>query len=75
VGLEPTIPVFEREKTSHALAHEATVIGTLKLILVSMHGQILLVDFISKLIAHIPVLAGAMGNCVFPTMTSRVLEF
>jgi hypothetical protein len=27
VGFEPTIPVFERAKTSHALDHAATVIG------------------------------------------------
>jgi hypothetical protein len=27
VGLEPTIPVFERAKTVHALGHAATVIG------------------------------------------------
>jgi hypothetical protein len=27
VGFEPTIPVFEREKTVHALDHAATVIG------------------------------------------------
>jgi hypothetical protein len=28
VGFEPTIPVFERAKTVHALARTATVIGT-----------------------------------------------
>jgi hypothetical protein len=28
VGFEPTIPVFERAKTVHALDHTATVIGT-----------------------------------------------
>jgi hypothetical protein len=28
VGLEPTIPVFERAKTVHALDRAATVIGT-----------------------------------------------
>jgi hypothetical protein len=27
VGFEPTIPVFERAKTVHALDHAATVIG------------------------------------------------
>jgi hypothetical protein len=27
VGFEPTIPVFERAKTNHALDHAATVIG------------------------------------------------
>jgi hypothetical protein len=27
MGFEPTIPVFEREKTFHALDHAATVIG------------------------------------------------
>jgi hypothetical protein len=27
MGLEPTIPVFEREKTVHALDGAATVIG------------------------------------------------
>jgi hypothetical protein len=27
VGLEPKIPVFEREKAFHALDHVATVIG------------------------------------------------
>jgi hypothetical protein len=27
VGFEPTIPVFERAKTVHALDHEATVIS------------------------------------------------
>jgi hypothetical protein len=30
VGLEPTIPVFERAKTVHALDREATVIGSSK---------------------------------------------
>jgi hypothetical protein len=28
VGLEPTIPVFERAKTVHALDRAATVIGS-----------------------------------------------
>jgi hypothetical protein len=28
VGFEPTIPVFKRAKTVHALDHAATVIGT-----------------------------------------------
>jgi hypothetical protein len=28
VGFEPTIPVFEREKTVHALDRAATVIGS-----------------------------------------------
>jgi hypothetical protein len=27
VGFEPTIPAFERAKTFHASAHQATVIG------------------------------------------------
>jgi hypothetical protein len=34
---EPTIPVFERAKTAHALYHAATVIGKLKYLL----GEIL----------------------------------
>jgi hypothetical protein len=32
VGLEPTIPVFERAKTVHALDRAATVIGLVNLI-------------------------------------------
>jgi hypothetical protein len=31
VGLDPTIPVFERAKTVHALDTAATVIGKVKL--------------------------------------------
>jgi hypothetical protein len=31
VGLEPTIPVFDRAKKFHALDRAATVIGTRKL--------------------------------------------
>jgi hypothetical protein len=31
VGFEPTIPVFERVKTVHALDRAATVIGTSEL--------------------------------------------
>jgi hypothetical protein len=31
VGFEPTIPVFERAKTFHALDRAATVVGTVKL--------------------------------------------
>jgi hypothetical protein len=30
VGFEPTIPVFERAKTVHALDRTATVIGEIK---------------------------------------------
>jgi hypothetical protein len=30
VGFEPTIPVFEREKTVHALGSTGTVIGIFK---------------------------------------------
>jgi hypothetical protein len=32
VGFKPTIPVFERAKTVHALDHPATVIGIYRLI-------------------------------------------
>jgi hypothetical protein len=31
-GFEPTIPVFEREKTVHALDHAASVIGGQKIL-------------------------------------------
>jgi hypothetical protein len=38
VGFEPTIPVFERAKTVHALERAATVIGTVaKFVLHTVH--------------------------------------
>jgi hypothetical protein len=38
VGFEPTIPIFERAKTAHALDRSAAVIG----ILTSYHPEILI---------------------------------
>jgi hypothetical protein len=40
MGLEPTIPVFERAKTFHALDCTATVVGTAVLVL----GKFVLTD-------------------------------
>jgi hypothetical protein len=42
VGFEPTIPVFERAKTVHALNSAATVIGVLQKQFLKIHFNITL---------------------------------
>jgi hypothetical protein len=41
MGLEPTIPMFKREKTDHALDRAATVIGTHTRVHLYLHIMIL----------------------------------
>jgi hypothetical protein len=49
VGLEPTIPVFERGKTFHALDRAATVIGTvIKVCSRKMHATFRVDNFLEE---------------------------